>query len=109
MATQQKIKPYISHDEATADMLRKDPAFAAEYLNSVIEDGDQAELLVALRHVVDAGAGVQKVAEAAELNAKTLYRTLSPEGNPELRSLRAILAAIGLKITIEAVSSPRVR
>ena len=104
-----KRQPWRSHDEVIAEVLRDDPEFAAVYLNEVIKDGDQAELLVALRHVVDAGAGVQKVAEAAELNAKTLYRTLSPEGNPELRSLRAILAAIGLKITIEAVSSPRVR
>ena len=94
-------KPYRSHDEATAEMFRKDPAFAAEYLNSVLEDGDQAEVLVAVRHIVNARGGVQKVAEQAELNAKTLYRTLSPKGNPELKSLNAVLRAVGLKIAIE--------
>lgn len=48
-------KPYRSHDEAVSESLRADPAFAAEYLNAVIEDGDQAELSVALRQrpVVD--------------------------------------------------------
>ena len=32
-------KPYRTHDEATADMFRNDPAFAAEYLNAVLEHG----------------------------------------------------------------------
>jgi DNA-binding phage protein len=29
--------------------------------------------------------GVQKLAGKANLNANTLYRTLSPKGNPELK------------------------
>jgi probable addiction module antidote protein len=94
-------KPYRSHDEATADMFRNDPAFAAEYLNAVLEDGDQAEVLVALRHVVNARSSIQKVADETALNANTLYRTLSPTGNPELRSLTKVLRAVGLKIAIE--------
>ena len=94
-------KPYRTHDEATADMFRNDPAFAAEYLNAVLEDGDQAEVLVALRHVVNASSSIQKVAEETALNANTLYRTLSPTGNPELRSLTKVLRAVGLKIAIE--------
>ena len=94
-------KPYRTHDEATADMFRNDPAFAAEYLNAVLEDGDQAEVLVALRHVVNARSSIQKVAEETALNANTLYRTLSPTGNPELRSLTKVLRAVGLKIAIE--------
>jgi DNA-binding phage protein len=32
--------------------------------------------------------GVQKLAGKAHLNANTLYRTLSPKGNPELKSLQ---------------------
>ena len=94
-------KPYRSHDEATAQMFRKDPALAAEYLNAVLQDGDQAEVLVALRHIVNARSSIQKVAEQTELNANTLYRTLSPSGNPELRSLTKVLEAVGLKIVIE--------
>ena len=45
--------------------------------------------------------GVGEIAQQAELNAKTLYRTLSPKGNPELRSLTAILKAMGLRLAIE--------
>jgi hypothetical protein len=37
----------------------------------------------------------RQVAEAADRNATTLYRTLSRRGNPELRSLAVILQAMG--------------
>ena len=94
-------KPYRSHDEALQESLRNDPAFAAEYLNAVIEDGDQAELMLAIRQVADAHGGVQAVATLAELNATTLYRTLSSTGNPELKSFRKVLGAVGLKLAIE--------
>jgi probable addiction module antidote protein len=99
--------PYRSHDEAMAELFRDDPALAAEYLNSVMDDGSQAELMIALRHVVNARVGVQQVAERSRLNPKTLYRTLSPDGNPELRSLRAILDAIGLRMKFESSAKRR--
>lgn len=96
-------KPYRSHDEATAELFREDPALAAEYLDAVLEDGDQAEVLIALRHIVNARSSIQKVAEQTDLNATTLYRTLSPTGNPELRSLIKVLGAVGLRLSIEPV------
>jgi len=34
------------------------------------------------------------------LNANTLYRTLSSKGNPELKSLRAVLRAMGMQLTV---------
>ena len=48
-----KLKAAVSrsHEEATAESFRKDPAFAAEYLNAVLEDGDQEELMLALRRM----------------------------------------------------------
>jgi probable addiction module antidote protein len=89
-----------SHEEATVESFRKDPAFAAEYLNSILEDGDQEELMLALRRMSEAFGGVQKLAAEAQLNANTLYRTLSPKGNPELKSLRAVLRAMGMQLTV---------
>ena len=47
-----------AHEEATIESFRNDPAFAAEYLNAVLEDGDQAELMVALRYMASAFGGV---------------------------------------------------
>lgn len=94
-------KPYRSHADATAEMFRQDPAFAADYLDSLLADGDQADLMVALRHMADASGGVCKIAEQAQLNPTTLYRTLSRAGNPELRNLTAILRAMGMRISIQ--------
>lgn len=44
-------KPYISHEDATIESFRKDPDYAAEYLDALIEDGDQEELMLGLRRV----------------------------------------------------------
>ena len=89
------------HDEAMAEMFRDDPAFATHYLNSVLQEGDQADLLIALRQLAKAFGGVPMIAEKAHLNPTQLYRTLSPEGNPELRSLTAVLKAMGLRLAVE--------
>ena len=74
-----KGKVSRSHEDATIESFRKDPGFAAEYLNSILEDGDQQELMAALRRMSKAFGGVQKLADHAKLNANTLYRTLSPK------------------------------
>jgi DNA-binding phage protein len=67
-------------------------------------DGDLEELMIALRRVSSTYVGVGEFAQQAELNAKTLYRTLSLKGNPELRSLTDILKAMGLRLTIEPLA-----
>jgi probable addiction module antidote protein len=91
-----------SHDEATVESFRRDHAFAAAYLDQVLADGDQQELMLALRRLSQAFGGVQTVAERAGLNATTLYRTLSGKGNPELRTLRALLEVMGLRLSVAA-------
>lgn len=63
--------------------------------------------MVALRYMAGAFGGVPKLAEQAELNATTLYRTLSPQGNPELRSLRAVLKALGMRLAVEPIKHRR--
>lgn len=93
------------HDEAMAELYRQDPAYAVQLLNSILEDGDQGELLITLRQMAKAFGGVQAVAEQAQLNPTQLYRTLSPEGNPALSSFSAILTAMGMRLAIEPVSS----
>ena len=95
-----KHRTSISHDEAVTKKLRDDPEFAAEYLNQVLEDGEERELLVALRRIAEAFGGVSELAKRTNLHAKTLYRTLSQHGNPELQSLKAILGAMGMRIAV---------
>jgi probable addiction module antidote protein len=94
-----------AHDEAMAELFQQDPAYALALLNSILEDGEQGELLIALRQMSKAFGGVQSVAEKANLNSTQLYRTLSEEGNPALSSLAAILKAMGLRLAVERVKA----
>jgi len=86
-----------------AGQFKEDPAHALELLNAILEDGEQGELLIALRQMTKAFGGVQSVAEKANLNPTQLYRTLSEQGNPELRSLAAILKVMGRRLAVERV------
>jgi probable addiction module antidote protein len=79
---------------------RDNPEYAVELLNAIIEDGDQQELMIALRQMSAAFGGMYGVAKAANLNPTQLYRTLSAEGNPALSSLTAILRAMGLRLSV---------
>ena len=98
-----------AHDEAMAELYRKDPEFARQVINTIFEDenADQGELLIVLRHMAKAFGGVQAVAEQAKLNPTQLYRTLSPEGNPALSSFSAILKAMGMRLSVQPLSTPQ--
>lgn len=95
-----------SHDEAMAEVFKEDPAYAVVLINSILEDGDQGELLIVLRQLTQAFGGVQAVADTAHLSATELYRTLSPTSDPVLSSLSAILKAMGLRLAVQAILTP---
>ncbi len=98
-----------SHDDAMAELFRDDPKLAAATLDAIFAEGDQGELLVTLRQMTNAFGGMSAVAEAAELNPTQLYRTLSDKGNPELRSLTAILRSMGLRLAVQPIADARPR
>jgi probable addiction module antidote protein len=98
-------RTHRTHEEATVEMFRGDPQLAAEYLNSVLIDGDESDLMLALRTLSKAFGGVQAIAKQAEVNAHTLYRTLSEQGNPELKTLAAILKAMGMRLAIQPLDT----
>jgi probable addiction module antidote protein len=81
----------------------KDPAEAAAYVEAAIADGDQPALMLALRHVAQAQGGIAKLARKSKLTREATYRMLSASGNPELRSLTAILDAAGLRLSVKPV------
>lgn len=101
--TKKVFPAFQSHEEATVESLRHRPEVAIHYLNSVLEDGDQEELMLALRRMSEAFGGVSQLAADANLNATTLYRTLSAQGNPELRSFIALLKAMGMRLAVEPI------
>jgi DNA-binding phage protein len=59
--------------------------------------------MLALRQVAQAQGGIAKIARKAKLTREATYKMLSTSGNPELRSLRALLAAAGLRIAVRPV------
>ena len=87
MKRKPKPAPSRSHEAATIESFRKEPVFAAEYLNAILADEEQDEVMLALRRLSQAFGGVAKVAKTADLNATALYRTLSSKGNSEMKSL----------------------
>jgi len=95
----------IPHDEAMAEVFREDPAYAVALLNDILEDGDQGELLIVLRQMAKAFGGVSKVAEKANLNSTHIYRALSAKGNPQIRSLSAILRTMGLRLAVQPIQT----
>ena len=85
--------------------LRDNPDFAQEYLKAALEDTDEPKvLLLALRHLAEARGGIAKVAKRAGIERESLYRALSPRGNPRRSTLFAVAKAIGLKLTVESAA-----
>ena len=63
------------------------------------EDGGEVAFLMALRHIVEARGGMTQLAEKTGLSRESLYRSLSPKGNPTLRTMKQVIHATGLKFS----------
>jgi probable addiction module antidote protein len=97
-AGRKKLVPAsVPHERWLIERL-KDPEEAA-----AIEDGDQGVLMLALRHIAQARGGVAALARKSKLTREATYRMLSKSGNPELRSLTAILGAAGLRLSVKPI------
>jgi probable addiction module antidote protein len=75
------------------------------YLTEALASADAAIVAHALGTVARA-RGMSRIAREAGLSRESLYRALSPDGNPELATVLRIVAAIGLRLTAE--SAPEV-
>lgn len=93
----------FSHDETVVGMLKADPDFANEYLAAALHEvelpGGQAALLAALRHIAQA-QGISAVAERAGIPRESLYRALSPNGNPTIKTFLAVVRGAGLHLEV---------
>jgi probable addiction module antidote protein len=101
------MKASCPHDETVVDMLKADPEFAGMYLAAVLDEADlpggQSALLPALRHIAEA-QGVEGFAERAGIPRESVYRALSPRGNPTLKTL---LSATGLRLGVQGQAMGR--
>jgi len=95
----------ISHHEAEIEELRADRELAIAYLKAAMEELDdpnnRAAGLLALRAVAEAYGGLGAVASQAGISREALYRSLSPKGNPTLKTLLAVLNSVGMRLSVE--------
>ena len=97
-------KAGIPYHEWEIEKLRKDPEFAVEYLKLALESIDDPEdrgvSLIMLRALAEAYGGLGAVAAKAGVSRESLYRSLSPKGNPTLKTLVAVLNTMGLRLSV---------
>ena len=83
----------------TAAYLNSDEQIAY-YLESVFEDGDPADIAVALGNVARA-RNMAAIARETGLTREMLYRAFAEGGNPTLATLTAVTKALGFKLSIK--------
>lgn len=85
-----------------AEHLKTDADMAA-YLEAAIEDGDPAVISAAVGDIARA-KGMSQIARETGLGRESLYKALSPGGNPEFATILKVVRALGLKFHVEAAA-----
>ncbi|MDP4822415.1 MAG: putative addiction module antidote protein [Aestuariivirgaceae bacterium] len=84
-----------------AEFLDNDEVIA-EYLAAAAEDDNPNVLLAALLDVAKAKS-MGQVAERAGLGRESLYKALRPGAKPRFETIKAVMKAMDLKISIASV------
>lgn len=85
----------------SAEYLKTSEDMAA-YLEAVLEDGDPHLIVHALGNIARA-RGMSQIAREAGLGRESLYKALSPDGNPEFATVLKVVRALGIKLHAEPV------
>ena len=97
------MKASQPYDETVVEMLKADPEMADIYLATALEEinqpGGQEALLAALRQIAQA-QGMANVAARAGIPRESLYRALSPKGNPTIKTFLAVVHGAGLHLDV---------
>ena len=76
----------------------------AEYLNAILEEGNNADIITAIGHIAKA-VGMTKIAEETGLSRPSLYKALSDGAKPQFETIMKVLKAIGGQIRVTPVSA----
>lgn len=79
-----------------ADNLKTEEDMVA-YLEAALEEGDPGLVAAALGDIARA-KGMTQVARDAGLGRESLYKALSPTGNPEFGTILKVVSALGLQL-----------
>ena len=104
MNTKRIIEQTSNYEDVLIHSLRNKKeatAYLQIALDEYQDDGDIAALLLALRHVTEAQGGITALADKTQLNRQSLYKTLSRQGNPKLKTLGILLKGLGFHLAIE--------
>lgn len=85
-----------------AEHLKTDDDMTA-YLEAAIEDGDPAVISAAIGDIAKA-KGMSQIARETGLGRESLYKALSPGGNPEFATILKVVRALGLKLHVESAA-----
>jgi len=91
-----KTKPFDP-----AEYLETPEAIAA-YMTEALETGDPSFVADALG-VIARARGMTEVAREAGVSRESLYRALSPDGNPEFGTVMRVAQALGLRLSFTPV------
>jgi probable addiction module antidote protein len=70
-----------------------------DYLEAALEDGDPALVAATLGDIARA-RGMTEIARESGLGRESLYKSLSPDGNPELATILKVVRALGLQLHV---------
>lgn len=78
--------------------------YLANALEEINEPGGLGGFLVALRQVIEARGGISEAARKSGLARQSIYRALSPNGNPTITTLAQLTSVAGLQFTLSKSS-----
>ncbi|MCH8531544.1 MAG: hypothetical protein LAT65_11900 [Saccharospirillum sp.] len=91
---------FYTIDEYAKEWMQN-PDDVAAYLNEILNDGDEALLLVTLRRIAkNYNGGIRGLSNDLEMNRSSLNNALAPSGNPTIKTLRKILDQLGYEIQV---------
>ena len=76
----------------------------AEYLNAVLEEGNDAEIVTAIGHIAKA-IGMTKIAQETGMSRPSLYKALSEGSKPQFSTIMKVLKAVGGQIHINPLTA----
>lgn len=93
----EKALPYDAAESLTS------PAAVEYFLNDAFETCDTPYIVSAIG-IAARAKGMSQVASDTGLAREALYRSFSEDGNPSLKSTRAVLHALGFALVVRPLS-----
>ncbi|HMB54766.1 MAG TPA: addiction module antidote protein [Thermoanaerobaculia bacterium] len=100
MAETPKVKTKTLRWDAAEHL--EDEEDMAAYLEAALEEGDASLVAAALGDIARA-KGMTAIARETGLGRESLYKALSPDGNPEFATILKVVHSLGLRLHARSV------